>query len=185
MKPVLFLTGNVPAYRAGALAALHELEGIEVGLFGGSSNHGGPEGEGELPFPHRHVRPSEVYGLAAGGEHRAVICSTGGRLALLGGWAGARRARLPLILWASLWRHPRSAAHALSYPALRRLYRSADAVVTYGPHVSEYVAARGARNIHVAPQSVDNGFWGSPAVAAAGARAARRGRGDAFPVRRA
>ncbi len=66
---------------------------------------------------------------------------------------------MPLILWASLWAHPRSAAHAFSYLPLRRLYRSADAVVTYGPHVSAYVRARGARNVHVAPQAVDNDFW--------------------------
>jgi glycosyltransferase involved in cell wall biosynthesis len=72
---------------------------------------------------------------------------------------------VPLILWASLWAHPRSLAHALSYVPLRRLYRSADAVVTYGPHVSAYVQARGAGNVHVAPQSVDNEFWGASEVA--------------------
>lgn len=164
MKPVLFLTGNVPAYRAGALGRLHELEGLEVGLFGGRSLHGGPGQAGELPFPHRILTPAGVWALASSGSHRAVICSTGGRLALLGGWAGAHRARLPLILWASLWAHPRSAAHALSYPALLRLYRSADAVVTYGPHVSAYVSAHGAHNVHIAPQSVDNDFWRSEAL---------------------
>ncbi len=163
MKPVLFITGNVPAYRAGALARLHELEGIEVATFGGPSKHGGPAHGEELPFPHRQVSPAGVWGLATSGAHRGVVCSTGGRLALLGGWAGARRAGLPLILWASLWAHPRSLAHALSYPALLRLYRSADAVVTYGPHVSDYVSARGAKNVHVAPQSVDNDFWRAPA----------------------
>jgi glycosyltransferase involved in cell wall biosynthesis len=68
---------------------------------------------------------------------------------------------VPLILWASLWAHPRSAAHALSYLPLRRLYSSADAVVTYGPHVSAYVSARGARNVYVAAQSVNNDFWRS------------------------
>lgn len=78
---------------------------------------------------------------------------------------GARRGRVPLILWASLWAHPRSVAHALTYLPLRRLYRSADAVVTYGPHVSAYVTARGARNVHVAAQSVDNDFWRSPEIA--------------------
>ena len=80
---------------------------------------------------------------------------------------------MPLILWASLWAHPRSAAHALSYLPLRRLYRSADAVVTYGPHVSAYVRARGARNVHVAPQSVDNDFWSAPEVAPPSAPAGR------------
>ncbi len=93
------------------------------------------------------------------------MCPTGGRVAPLAAWAGARRAGVPLILWASLWAHPRSLAHTLSYVPLRRLYRSADAVVTYGPHVSAYVRARGARNVHVAAQSVDNDFWRSRAVA--------------------
>jgi glycosyltransferase involved in cell wall biosynthesis len=165
VKPVLFVTGHAPAYRIGALAALHERQHIEVALFGGRSLHGGAGFAGELPFPHRHVQPRQLYALAASGRYRAVVCPTGGRLAPLASWAGARRARTPLILWASLWAHPRSAAHALSYLALARLYRSADAVVTYGPHVSAYVAARGARNVHVAPQSVDNHFWRSPDVA--------------------
>jgi glycosyltransferase involved in cell wall biosynthesis len=168
VKPVLFVTGHAPAYRVGAFARLHELEDIEVALFGGRSKHGGDVFEGDMPFPHRHVRPSALAALAAGGRHRAVVCPTGGRLAPLATWLGARRARVPLILWASLWAHPQTAAHALGYLPLRRLYRSADAVVTYGPHVSAYVRARGARNVHVAPQSVDNDFWSAPASATPG-----------------
>jgi glycosyltransferase involved in cell wall biosynthesis len=165
-KPVLFVTGHAPAYRGGAFALLHELENVEFALFGGRSRHGGGSFPGALPFPHRHVSQRELGRLAAGGGYRAVICPTGGRLAPLQSWAGARRARVPLILWASLWAHPRSLPHAFSYLPLRRLYRSADAVVTYGPHVSAYVLERGARNIHVAPQSVDNDFWGSPQASA-------------------
>jgi glycosyltransferase involved in cell wall biosynthesis len=168
VKPVLFVTGHVPAYRAGALARLHEHEQIEVALFGGRSKHGGGAFPGELPFPHRHVQPRSLRALAMSGRHRAVVCPTGGRVAPLATWLGARRGRLALILWASLWAHPRSAAHALSYLPLRRLYRSADAVVTYGPHVSAYVAALGARNVHVAPQSVDNDFWRSAEIARPG-----------------
>jgi glycosyltransferase involved in cell wall biosynthesis len=166
VKPVLFVTGHAPAYRVGALMRLHEREEIEVALFGGRSKHAGGVFEGELPFPHSHVLPRELAALAAGGRFRAVVCPTGGRVALLSTWAGARRGGLPLILWASLWAHPRSAAHALSYLPLRRLYRTADAVVTYGPHVSGYVRARGAGNVHLAPQSVDNDFWGARPSAA-------------------
>jgi glycosyltransferase involved in cell wall biosynthesis len=166
MKPVLFVTGHAPAYRVGAFARLHSRENIEVALFGGRSKHGGGAAEGELPFPHRHLRQGQLAELAANGRYRAVVCPTGGRLAPLACWAGARRGGVPLILWASLWAHPRSAAHALSYLPLRILYRSADAVVTYGPHVSDYVRARGAGNVHVAPQSVDNDFWGAPEVGA-------------------
>jgi glycosyltransferase involved in cell wall biosynthesis len=161
-KPVLFVTGHAPAYRVGALARLHEREGIELALFGGRSKHGGEGFTQEMPFPHRHVHPRELAGLAASGGYRAVVCPTGGRLAPLATWRGTRRAGVPLLLWASLWAHPRSAAHALTYLPLRRLYRSADALVTYGPHVSAYVEARGARNVFVAPQAVDNDFWRSP-----------------------
>jgi glycosyltransferase involved in cell wall biosynthesis len=163
-RPVLFVTGHAPAYRVGALARLHEREGVELALFGGRSEHGGPGFQGVMPLPHRHVRPRELAALAASGRYRAVVCPTGGRLAPLQSWRGARRARVPLILWASLWAHPRSVAHAFTYLPLRRLYRSADAVVTYGPHVSAYVQALGARNVHVAAQAVDNDFWGSPEV---------------------
>jgi glycosyltransferase involved in cell wall biosynthesis len=159
VKPVLFVTGHVPAYRVGALARLHELERLEVALFGGRSKHGGAEFAGELPFPHRHIAPRACFALAASKQYRAVVLPTGGRLALLAGWAGARAAAAPLILWASLWAHPRSLPHALSYLPLRRLYGAADAVVTYGPHISAYVGARGARNVYIAPQSVDNDFW--------------------------
>lgn len=189
MKPVLFVTGHAPAYRVGAFQCLHQRENVEFALFGGRLMHGGGSTAGDLPFPHRHVREhslmdvphygaypkghtqrahgrqaSELYALAASGRYRAVICPTGGRVAPLATWAGARRARVPLILWASLWAHPRSAAHALSYPALQRLYRSADAVVTYGPHVSAYVRAHGAKRVFVAPQAVDNEFWSSSDV---------------------
>ena len=164
MKPVLFVTGHAPAYRVGAFERLHESENVEFALFGGRLKHGGGSTVEDLPFPHRHVREHELYALAASGRYRAVVCPTGGRIAPLASWAGARRAHVPLILWASLWAHPRSAAHALSYPALQRLYRSADAVVTYGPHVSTYVRSHGAKRVHVAPQSVDNEFWSSSDV---------------------
>ncbi len=193
-KPVLFVTGHAPFDRVGAFARLHEREDVEFALFGGRSRHGGiaagagrggaheargpvepadssepglpsaPPLPSDLPFPHRRVHQREVAALAASRRYRAVVCATGGRVALPGAWAGARRGRVPLILWTSLWAHPRSVVHAFSYPALARLYRSADAVVTYGPHVSAYVRARGAHNVHVAAQSVDNAFWGSPAV---------------------
>ena len=67
---------------------------------------------------------------------------------------------MPFVLWATIWAHPRTAAHALSYLPVRHLYRHADAIVTYGPHVSAYVRSKGARQTVVeAPQSVDDAFW--------------------------
>lgn len=162
MKPVLFVTSHAPPDRLGAFTALSELEDVQFALFGGRSRHATATVQAELPFPHRWVSQHELPFLITRRRYRAVICSTGGRVALPASWAAARSAGLPLILWSSLWAHPRSPAHALSYLALARLYRSADAVVTYGPHVSAYVRARGARNVHIAPQAVENDFWRVP-----------------------
>jgi glycosyltransferase involved in cell wall biosynthesis len=93
-----------------------------------------------------------------------VVAGLSGRVALPAAWAGARRAGVPFVLWATIWAHPRTPAHALSYLPLRHLYRTADAIATYGPHVSAYVRDAGARGPVVeAPQSVDDAFWAAPA----------------------
>jgi glycosyltransferase involved in cell wall biosynthesis len=126
--------------------------------------HGGGAGDADLPFP--VLRPSErgVLRLAASGRFRAVVAGLSGRVALPAAWAGARRAGVPFVLWATIWAHPRTAAHALSYLPLRHLYRTADAIATYGPHVSAYVRAKGAGGaVFDAPQSVDDAFWSASA----------------------
>ena len=163
MKPILLVTNHAPPARVPAFAALHEQVGVSVALYGGRARHGGLGGAQEaLPFPHAHVRERDVLRLAASGDYCAVIAATGGRVALPAAWRGARRAGVPFVLWASLWAHPRTPAHLLSWPLLARIYRRADAVATYGPHASAYVRAHGARNVHEAPQAVDNAFWATP-----------------------
>src|SRR5829696_6847689 len=164
-RPVLFLTNHAPAFRIGAFAALHASQDVVFALVGGGIRHGGAiAGEEPPPFP--AVRPSQraVGRLAASGRFRAVVAGLSGRVALPAAYAGARAARVPFVLWATIWRHPRTAAHALSYLPLRRLYRRADAIATYGPHVSAYVRGKGARGpVLEAPQSVDDPFWTAPA----------------------
>ncbi|MEA2295154.1 MAG: hypothetical protein QOE86_2793 [Solirubrobacteraceae bacterium] len=150
-----------------AFAALHEREDVRFALVGGDVRHGGGgTAGGELPFPAIHVAQRDVLRLAASAEHRAVMAGISGRVALPAAHLGARRAGVPFVLWATLWAHPRTAAHALSYLPLRRIYRDADAIATYGPHVSAYVRSQGARNpIFEAPQAVDPEFWGQSANA--------------------
>jgi glycosyltransferase involved in cell wall biosynthesis len=159
VKPVLFVTNHVPPDRRGAFRALHERVGIELALFGGRSHHA-TAGVADPGVPHRHVGQREAHALAASGNYRAVICGTAGRAALPAAWRGARRARVPFLLWSALWHHPRTPAHVLAgAPLLRAIYRDADAVVTYGPHVSDFARARGAHNVHVAPQAVNREYW--------------------------
>jgi hypothetical protein len=107
-----------------------------------------------------HSGQRAIARLAASGRFRAVVAGLSGRLAPLAAWAGARTARVPFVLWATMWAHPLTPAHLLSFLPVRGLYRDADAIATYGPHVSAYVRAAGARGPVVeAPQAVDVAFW--------------------------
>jgi glycosyltransferase involved in cell wall biosynthesis len=158
-RPVLLITNLVAPDRAGAFQALHQRENVELALFGGRSHHATTAVE-DPGVPHRTITQREAYTLAASGRYRAVIAGTAGRTALPAAYAGARKARVPFLLWTALWAHPRTPAFTVAgTPLLRTLYRRADAVVTYGSHVSAFVQQRGARNVHVAPQAVDVAFW--------------------------
>jgi glycosyltransferase involved in cell wall biosynthesis len=145
---------------------------VEVIAFG----EAGPPVAG-LPV-HRTTQAGAVR-LAASGRYRAVIAGLGGRVALPGAYLAARARGVPFLLWATIWSHPRTAAHALSYLPTLHLYRSADAVLTYGEHVSRYVERhRGDRgHVYVAPQAVDVGHFGAPVpdAARAAARASAAG----------
>jgi glycosyltransferase involved in cell wall biosynthesis len=170
VKPVLFITGHVPASRQGAFAALRARVPIELALFGGRHQHGAPPGPPPDGLLVHQVEQREVGALVAEGDYAAVIAGTGGRVALPLAWWAARRSGTPFIFWAALWRTPRVAAHLAAAPLMRQIYREAAAIVTYGPHVSAYVAARGAKRIYAAPQAVDNAFWSAATGAARGER---------------
>lgn len=155
MKPACLVTSTVTDYREEPFRLLAEREDVEVLAFAdGGRDHTG--------LPVRHVTQMEAARLVGSGRYRAVICGLGGRLALPASYVAARRARVPFVLWASIWSHPRTPAHALSLLPTRWLYRRADAVATYGEHVSRYVIARrgNADGVVVAPQAVDGDHFG-------------------------
>jgi len=163
-RPVALVTGDVPENRLASFRALAERERVEVLAFGDVA----PGAD----FPLERVAQRAVARLV--GRYRAVVCGLGGRLALPGAYAAARRARIPFVLWTSIWAHPRTLAHALSWIPTRHLYRAADAVITYGPHVTRYVErfrSRGA--VFEAPQAVDPARFGRQ-ISDAEVEAARR-----------
>lgn len=161
-RPALIVTNHVPPDRVGAFQALHARTPVELALYGGRSIHA-TAGVEDPGVPFRAVTQRDVHALAASGRYRAVLAGTTGRVALPAAWRGARRARVPFVLWTALWAHPRTPAHIPGAALLRAIYRDADAVVTYGPHVSDFVRARGASPVFEAPQAVDAGFWEAPA----------------------
>jgi glycosyltransferase involved in cell wall biosynthesis len=64
----------------------------------------------------------------------------------------------------------------LSWPATRHLYRHADAIASYGEHVSDYVRRYRAdgESVFVAPQAVDVAHFAAPQTTEAVADARRR-----------
>lgn len=171
-RPACLLTGIVSPYRREPFRLLAEAEDVEVI----AHEHAGP------PIPGLTVHRASEAGavrLAASGRYRAVIAGLDGRIALPGAYAAARARGVPFVLWATIWAHPRTPAHALSYLPTRHLYRAADAVATYGPHVSRYVERhRGsAAGVVVAPQAVDVDRFGAPVPDAQRAAARERAGG--------
>lgn len=173
-RPACLITGAVSPYRREPFRLLARAEGVEVIAW----EEAGPPIEGVAV--HRTTQAGAVR-LAASGRYRAVICGLNGRTALAGSYLAARARSLPFVLWVGIWAHPRTAAHALSVLPTRHLYRSADAVATYGPHVTRHVEAhRGARGgVFEAAQAVDVERFGAPVPAGEVARARERaGAGD-------
>ena len=143
-RPVLFVTNHAPPFRVGAFAALHEREDVVFALIGGDVRHGGGAGDADLPFP--VLRPSQRACCGWPPPGASARWSPACRAASRCRPRNRRAAgRVPFVLWATIWGHPRTPAHGLSYLPLRHLYRHADAIATYGPHVSAYVRAKGAR----------------------------------------
>ena len=160
--PIALVTNYLPPYRVPLYRLLHERYGVEIHCFGGEA-HYIPDSLRDLdrqieqaPFPaHRLRRQRDAGALAE--RNDAVIAAIAGRVALPAAYRGARRAKTPFVLWASLWRHPLTVPHTFSLGLMRKMYRRADAIVTYGSHVSRYVGRyrKGMHGVFVAPQAVE------------------------------
>ncbi len=155
-RPVALVTGAVSPYRREPFRLLARAEELEVLAWAG----GGEEGPPGLTV--RDTTQAGAARLVASGRYRAVICGLGGRLALPGCLLAARIAHVPFVLWTSIWAHPRSAFHLASLLPTRAVYRSADAVVTYGPHVSRHVERFRRARVFEAPQAVSETEFGRP-----------------------
>ncbi|MDO8209768.1 glycosyltransferase family 4 protein [Conexibacter sp. CPCC 206217] len=165
---IALVTNVITPYRAPLYRLLAERYGVEVLCFGGGQSYV-PAWFGDLdaqlaaaPFSARRLDGPRAA-LRLGARYEAAIAPVAGGAMLPATYAGMRLRRRRFILWASVWAHPRGGAKAaVAFPLVRHVYRHADAVLTYGPHVSRYVAGyRGHDDdVFVAPQSVDAAVFG-------------------------
>jgi glycosyltransferase involved in cell wall biosynthesis len=160
--PVALVTNYLTPYRVPLYERLAERHGVDVWCFAGGDRYV-PAWFADLDdqFDRARFRTRRLGGpvsaIALGRGYDAVIAPLAGGAMLPAAYAGARAHRKGFILWASVWAQPRSAAHAVALPAIRHIYRHADAVVAYGEHTRRFVAGiRGHDDdVFVAPQSVE------------------------------
>lgn len=58
----------------------------------------------------------------------------------------ARMTNTPFVLWTGEWHLPLTTLRTTTFPLIRRLYRGADAITVYGPHIKEYLSDLGVDN---------------------------------------
>jgi glycosyltransferase involved in cell wall biosynthesis len=159
---IALITTYLAGYRNPLYQLLAERQGVEVLCYGRGERYVPSwfrdldEQLASAPFPARRLHGA-TEAFAVGARYDAVIAPFAGGAILPAAYAGARRARRPFVLWASVWAQPRSLSHALALPVTRHIYRHADSVVAYGEHVRAYVAGIRGRDsdVFVAPQTVE------------------------------
>jgi glycosyltransferase involved in cell wall biosynthesis len=106
---------------------------------------------------HTRITPSMLPHLLQ--DHfDVVIKCVNGKFALPVTWAAAKARKKPFVLWTGIWQEPAGFLHRVGSPLLHRIYRSSDAIVTYGRHVSANLEGHGVdpARLFEAPQSIGN-----------------------------
>jgi len=173
---VLFVTNFVSHYRVPVFEQLAERHGFRFVLI----SRGGEEywqkhlgvSSANIPFKvmaGKAILPKFTLNIpflieVFGSPYDVIIKGTNGRFELPVAWLASRFRRRPFILWTGLWEHPTAGIHRFTRPMLRHIYRRANAIVTYGEHVAEYVVKEGAERgkVFVAENAVDNVSFSRP-----------------------
>ena len=91
-------------------------------------------------------------------RYDAVVKSLNGKLMLPAVYLASRARDVPFVLWTGMWHHPRTSFHRLTRPATEHVYRSAEAIVTYGEHVKRFLTDTSGvdpSKVYVAGQAVE------------------------------
>ena len=118
----------------------------------------------------RITSPTRLYRELTSGDHDAIITTLTGRATLLATFGASKTQHLPLVLSITMWEHPQTLPHRISRPLVCTSYRSADAIVAFGPHVADFVyrESERKRDVFLARQAADNERFSVPVAAGAG-----------------
>jgi glycosyltransferase involved in cell wall biosynthesis len=108
-----------------------------------------PFDEAVMPGIVPRLRPS---------RYDAVIKNLNGKLMLPLTYGAAKASGLPFVLWTGMWMHPTTRVHRFTHGMTAGIYRGADAIVTYGDHVRDFVLATDGvspEKVFVAGQAVE------------------------------
>jgi glycosyltransferase involved in cell wall biosynthesis len=105
----------------------------------------------------RARNPVALFAGLVSTRYDCLVIGLVGRLSLVTAVAAAKITRRPYVLWVGIWWRPRTLFHRIAWPAVRFLFRDADAVLVYGRHVGAFVAEEAGRRDRVfeAFQAVD------------------------------
>jgi glycosyltransferase involved in cell wall biosynthesis len=106
---------------------------------------------------------SLVWKLVSG-RYDVVIKCTNGKLALPAAFLTAKLTGKKFILWQTIWYHPQTLFHRISYPLLRFIQNRSDSIVVYGQHGKDYLTGLGVdpKKTFIGWQTVDNSLYNQP-----------------------
>jgi glycosyltransferase involved in cell wall biosynthesis len=150
---ILLITNLCSHYRVGLFELLHKIFKIkflfysegEEKYYNGPSLLGNFEGEylrGFYIFPKIKINPKLISCLLFE-DYTHVIKCINGPFPLLASFIISKLRGRKFILWSSLWKHPNTLFHTMTFPIVHLLYRYSDAIIVYGPHVKKYLLALG------------------------------------------
>lgn len=170
---ILVVTNFATHYRAPLYELMNRRLGAEFIFFSeGGEDYWQPHlGVTEGRFPAKTVvggpalgklrLNTELWRKLHSRDYDVIIKCMNGRLELPMAYLASRSQDAAFVLWTGMWMHPRTTFHALSRPWARYIYRHADAVVTYGDHVSQFVVSEGASQGRVfsAANAINNAMY--------------------------
>ncbi|WP_348611345.1 glycosyltransferase family 4 protein [Halobaculum rarum] len=68
---------------------------------------------------------------------------------------------IPFVLWTGEWNVPKTTLRTVTFPLIRRIYRGADSIAVYGPHIKDYITDLGIDpdKIHIAWNTTDIDYF--------------------------